>query len=64
MEGRQLISVADAFGIEARMPAGLARMVYRPDEQHGLIRTVESKTKEAGIVSRGLIICRNKRRNY
>ena len=36
----------DAIGFEAQMPAGLARMVYWPDETAGFHWVVESKTKK------------------
>lgn len=36
----------EAIGFEARMPAGLARMVYWPDEEDGYYWVVESKTKK------------------
>jgi hypothetical protein len=35
----------EAIGFEAQMPAGIARMVYWPDEETGLYWAVESKTK-------------------
>ncbi|MDH5642927.1 MAG: hypothetical protein OEY63_01910 [Gemmatimonadota bacterium] len=35
-----------AIGFEAKMPAGLARMVYWPDESEGFRWVVESKTKK------------------
>ena len=35
-----------AIGFEAQMPAGLARMVYWPDEEEGFHWVVESKTKK------------------
>ena len=34
-----------AIGFEAQMPAGLARMVYWPDEENGYYWVVESKNK-------------------
>jgi hypothetical protein len=34
----------EAIGFEAQMPAGLARMVYWPDEDGGFFWVVESKT--------------------
>lgn len=37
---------SDAIGFEAQMPAGLARMVYWPDEEEGFHWVVESKTKK------------------
>jgi hypothetical protein len=37
---------AEAVGFEAQMPAGLARMVYWPDEDGGFFWVVESKTKK------------------
>jgi hypothetical protein len=37
---------AEAVGFEAQMPAGLARMVYWPDEDGGFFWAVESKTKK------------------
>jgi hypothetical protein len=37
---------AEAIGFEAQMPAGLARMVYWPDEDKGFYWIVESKTKK------------------
>lgn len=36
----------EAIGFEAHMPAGLARMVYWPDESYGFHWVVESKTKK------------------
>jgi hypothetical protein len=36
----------NAIGFEAQMPAGIARMVYWPDEEEGFHWTVESKTKK------------------
>lgn len=36
----------DAIGFEAEMDAGLARMVYWPDEEEGFHWAVESKTKK------------------
>ena len=36
----------EAVGFEAQMPAGLARMVYWPDEAEGFFWAVESKTKK------------------
>jgi hypothetical protein len=36
----------DAIGFEAEMPAGLARMVYWPDDMEGFHWVVESKTKK------------------
>lgn len=36
----------NAIGFEAQMPAGLARMVYWPDEKEGFHWVVESKTKK------------------
>ena len=36
----------DAIGFEAEMPAGLARMVYWPDDEVGYHWAVESKTKK------------------
>lgn len=36
----------DAIGFEAHMDAGLARMVYWPDEKEGFHWVVESKTKK------------------
>jgi hypothetical protein len=43
-----LTDVADvhkeAIGFEAQMPAGLARMVYWPDDSDGFFWVVESKT--------------------
>jgi len=36
----------EAIGFEAQMPAGLARMVYWPDEQGGYHWAVESKNKK------------------
>ena len=35
----------EAVGFEARMPAGLARMIYWPDGASGFRWAVESKTK-------------------
>ncbi len=35
----------EAVGFEAQMPAGLARMVYWPDEAGGFRWAVESKNK-------------------
>ena len=35
-----------AFGFEARMPAGIARQVFWPDEKEGFHWAVESKTKK------------------
>ena len=47
-QGRQ-IAVEDihplAIGFEARMPAGLARMVYWPHDEQGFYWIVESKNK-------------------
>src|SRR5262249_19191875 len=37
---------AEAIGFEAEMPAGLARMVYWPDEDGGFFWVVESKNKK------------------
>ena len=37
---------ADAICFEAQMPAGLARMVYWPDEDGGVCWAVESKNKK------------------
>ena len=37
---------AEAVGFEARMPAGLARMVYWPAEDGGAHWAVESRTKK------------------
>lgn len=37
----------DAIGFEVQMPAGLARMVYWPDENEGFHWVVESKTKKS-----------------
>jgi hypothetical protein len=34
-----------AIGFEAKMPAGLARMAYWPDEENGYTWVVESKSK-------------------
>ncbi|MEP6573182.1 MAG: hypothetical protein ABJD11_10825 [Gemmatimonadota bacterium] len=46
----KLTGVADvhpeAFGFEAQMPAGLARMIYWPDETEGFHWAVEAKTKK------------------
>jgi hypothetical protein len=36
----------DAICFEANMPAGLARMIYWPDEEGGFYWAVESKTKK------------------
>ena len=36
----------EAIGFEAEMPAGLARMVYWPDDKEGFHWVVESKTKK------------------
>ena len=36
----------EAIGFEAQMPAGLARMVYWPDDKEGFHWAVESKTKK------------------
>lgn len=36
----------EAIGFEAQMPAGIARMVYWPDEEAGFRWAVESKTKK------------------
>jgi hypothetical protein len=36
----------EAIGFEAQMPAGIARMVYWPDEEAGYHWVVESKTKK------------------
>jgi WD40 repeat protein len=36
----------EAVGFEAQMPAGLARMVYWPDEDSGFVWAVESKSKK------------------
>jgi len=36
----------EAICFEARMPAGLARMIYWPDEDRGFHWAVESKTKK------------------
>lgn len=36
----------EAVGFEAHMPAGLARMVYWPDDSDGFHWAVESKTKK------------------
>jgi hypothetical protein len=36
----------EAIAFEARMPAGLARMVYWPSEEGGINWAVESKTKK------------------
>ena len=36
----------DAIGFEAQMPAGLARMLYWPDQDEGFHWAVESKTKK------------------
>jgi hypothetical protein len=36
----------EAIGFEARMPAGLARMVYWPDDGAGFYWAVESKNKK------------------
>ncbi len=48
--GGKLADVTDvhpqAIGFEAQMPAGLARMVYWPDEREGFHWAVESKTKK------------------
>jgi hypothetical protein len=45
-----LADVADvhpaAVGFEAQMPAGLARMIYWPDEVEGIRWAVEAKTKK------------------
>lgn len=38
---------AEAIGFEAQMPAGIARMVYWPDEEKGFYWIVESKTKKS-----------------
>jgi hypothetical protein len=37
---------SQAIGFEAEMPAGMARMVYWPDEEEGFNWVVESKTKK------------------
>jgi hypothetical protein len=37
---------ARAIGFEAQMPAGLARMVYWPHADEGIVWVVESKTKK------------------
>jgi hypothetical protein len=37
---------AEAIGFEAEMPAGLARMVYWPDDDGGFFWVVESKNKK------------------
>lgn len=46
----KLVDVTDvhpeAIGFEAQMPAGIARMVYWPDEEYGFYWVVESKTKK------------------
>jgi hypothetical protein len=48
-EGK-LVDVTDlhpeAFGFEAQMPAGLARMAYWPDEKNGFHWVVEAHTKK------------------
>jgi hypothetical protein len=36
----------EAVGFEAQMPAGIARMIYWPDEEDGFYWAVESKTKK------------------
>jgi len=36
----------EALGFQAAMPAGLARMVYWPDEDGGFVWAVEAKTKK------------------
>jgi len=36
----------DAFGFEAHMPAGLARMAYWPDDEEGFHWVVEANTKK------------------
>lgn len=36
----------EAIGFEAQMPAGLARMIYWPDEEAGFYWAVESQTKK------------------
>lgn len=36
----------EAIGFEARMPAGLARMIYWPDEEGGFHWAVESRNKK------------------
>lgn len=36
----------EAFSFEAQMPAGLARMIYWPDEEEGFHWVVEAKTKK------------------
>jgi len=36
----------EAIGFEAQMPAGYARMVYRPDTEGGFFWVVESKTQK------------------
>jgi len=36
----------EAIGFEAQMPAGLARVIYWPDEEEGYHWAVESKTKK------------------
>jgi hypothetical protein len=36
----------EAIGFEAQMPAGIARMVYWPDDEAGFHWVVESKTKK------------------
>ncbi|RZJ68460.1 MAG: hypothetical protein EOO50_01315 [Flavobacterium sp.] len=37
---------AQAISFEAQMPAGLARMIYWPDEKEGFYFAVESKSKK------------------
>ena len=36
----------EAIGFEAQMPAGLARMIYWPDDEDGFYWAVESKNKK------------------
>lgn len=36
----------EAVGFEAQMPAGIARMAYWPDGEHGCTWVVESRTKQ------------------
>jgi hypothetical protein len=36
----------EAVGFEAQMPAGIARMIYWPDEEDGFYWAVESKNKK------------------
>jgi hypothetical protein len=36
----------EAIGFEAQMPAGIARLVYWPDDEDGYYWVVESKTKK------------------